>query len=100
MQHQKKQRKFGRVRKQRVALMNELARSLILYGKIETTEAKAKELRPFIEKLITRSKTNSVFSRRILASRLNNNESIVKKLIEDLGPRYKDRSGGYTRITK
>ncbi len=78
-----------------------MAISLIDYGKIKTTEAKAKELRPFIEKLITRGKKDSIFTRRLLLVRLGSgNAAIVKKLIEEIAVKYKDRNGGYTRITK
>ncbi|PIP87264.1 50S ribosomal protein L17 [Candidatus Campbellbacteria bacterium CG22_combo_CG10-13_8_21_14_all_36_13] len=101
MKHGIKQRKFGRVTKQRTALLRSLAISLIKHEKIETTEAKAKELRPYVEKLITRAKTNSVFSHRILMSRIGgSNKDVVSKLIKEIGPRYIDRKGGYTRITK
>jgi len=100
MKHGIKKRKFGRTRKQRIAMMNELARGLILHGRIETTEARAKELRPIVEKLVTRGKSDTLLSRRLLMSRLNNNDVAVKKLIDEVSPKYKDREGGYTRITK
>lgn len=99
MMHHKKNRKFGREAGERKALMQSLARAIILKEKITTTEAKAKELRPFIEKLITRSKDASLNSRRLLISRLNG-EKEAKKLIEKIGPKFKDRKGGYTRIIK
>ncbi len=101
MLHKSKGRKLGRVRRQRKALLNALAISLVENGKIKTTEAKAKELRPYIEKLITRGKKSSIFSRRLLISRLGSgNVSIVKKIIDEIATKYKDRDGGYTRITK
>jgi len=101
MKHGIKQRKFGRVTKQRTALLRSLAISLFKYEKIETTGAKAKELRPYAEKIITRAKTDSVFSRRILIAKIGGtNTDIVKKLITEIAPRYKERNGGYTRITK
>lgn len=93
-------RKFGRERDQRRALLMGLAQSLILHGKIQTSEAKAKELRPYIEKIITKSRTDSVSARRFLLSDFANNNEVVKKLISNIGPKYKARSGGYTRITK
>ena len=99
MRHHNKNRKFGRMRDERHALLRSLALSLITRGKITTTEAKAKELRPFVEKLITRGKDSSLASRRLLLSRLHN-EAGAKKLITDISPRYQKRSGGYTRITK
>ncbi len=98
MKHSKKQRKFGRTKNQRNALMGSLARSLILKEKIVTTEAKAKSLRPFVEKLVTSGKDNSLSSVRLVASRVG--PEAGKKLIDILGPKYKDRNGGYLRITK
>ncbi|MFH1402223.1 MAG: 50S ribosomal protein L17 [Patescibacteria group bacterium] len=101
MRHHNTNRKFGRVKKQREALLRSLAVSLIDKGKIKTTEAKAKELRPFVEKLITRGKKDSIFSRRLLLAKLGDgNVKVVKKLIEELAVGYKERMGGYTRITK
>ncbi len=100
MKHHKKGRKFGRVRKVRVALIRSLARSLVLHGRIETTVAKAKELRPFIEKLVTLSKKNTVASRRLVSSRLGNDVETAKKLHDEIAPKYKDRNGGYTRVIK
>ena len=101
MRHHNTNRKFGRVRKQRKALLRSLAVSLIDYDKIKTTEARAKELCPFIEKIITKSKKNSIWTRRLLISKLGSGiDATVKKLIEVIAPKYKDRQGGYTRITK
>ncbi|MEO8637600.1 MAG: 50S ribosomal protein L17 [Candidatus Taylorbacteria bacterium] len=97
--HHKKNRKFGRERGQRRALLQSLASSLIEEGKITTSEAKAKELRPYVEKLITKSKNATLSNRRLVASRLGH-PPLVKKLFETTGPKYKDRKGGYTRITK
>lgn len=99
MRHHNKIRKFGRKRDVRHALLRSLALSLILRGKITTTEAKAKEIRPFVEKLVTKGKDNSLASIRMLRARLQN-QGGVKKLIADISPRYQKRSGGYTRITK
>ena len=101
MRHHNTNRKFGRVRKQRKALLRSLVISLVDHERIETTEAKAKELRPFIEKIITKSKKDSVSTKRLLISKLcRGANSTVKKLIEMIAPKYKDREGGYTRITK
>lgn len=99
MRHQKKGRKFGREKNVRKALMRSLANNLIAKGKIKTTEAKAKELRPYIEKMVTKAKTDSVSSRRLLSEKLGSNKK-VEKLVTEIGPRFKDRNGGYTRITK
>jgi large subunit ribosomal protein L17 len=78
--------------------MKSLAHSLALKGKIRTTEAKAKELRPFMEKLVTLGKRETLASRRLLVSRVG--ALAAKKIATDLAPAYKDRAGGYTRITK
>ncbi len=100
MRHHNSNRKFGRKRRQRASLKRSLAISLIGKGKITTTEAKAKEIRPYVEKLITKAKNpkNVLATRRILVSRVGDVTS--KKLIETLGPKYKTVSGGYSRITK
>jgi large subunit ribosomal protein L17 len=98
MRHHNSNRKFGREKNQRNALMKSLAHSLALKGKIRTTEAKAKELRPFMEKLVTLGKRETLASRRLLVSRVG--ALAAKKIATDLAPAYKDRAGGYTRITK
>lgn len=98
MRHHKKRRTFNRTKRQREALIRGLARSLVLSNAITTTQAKAKELRPFVEKLVTASKENTVASRRLVASRILSPEA-VKKLHDDIAKRFSDRSGGYTRIT-
>ena len=101
MRHHNANRIFGRPRKGRVALLRSLARSLILHGSMETTLAKAKELRPFIEKMVTKSKDNTLTARRSLTAALGTtDESAMNTLVNELGPRFKDRSGGYTRIIK
>ncbi|MEX0931013.1 MAG: 50S ribosomal protein L17 [Candidatus Paceibacterota bacterium] len=101
MQHQKQNRTFGRSRSQRTALMRGLAISLFTEGKIQTTTAKAKELRPFAERLITYGKINSVSSRRNAASVLGEpRANIIKKLFDEIAPKYIERNGGYTRIVK
>ena len=79
--------------------MRSLARSLVIYGKIETTEAKAKELRPFIERLITTAKKDTLASRRQLISKLSS-EAIANKLINNIAPSFDKREGGYTRVIK
>ena len=100
MAYAKKGRKFGRKSSQRIALMRSLSRSLILQEKIVTTEAKAKSLRPYIERMITKGKTNTLAQRRLLISQMGNDKESIKKLLETISPRYKDRKGGYTRIIK
>lgn len=99
MKHHKAIRKFGRTADARKALIRSLALSLIMKGKIKTTEAKAKELRPFVEKLVTRGRTGDMFARRLIVSRLGS-ERATKKLVENISPRYAKREGGYTRIIK
>jgi large subunit ribosomal protein L17 len=80
--------------------MKGLVLSLIAHERIETTEAKAKELRPMIEKLITKANVGTLASRRLVVSRLYNLNAEAGKLIDTIAPKYKDRTGGYTRITK
>ncbi len=98
MRHAKKGRKFGRERDQRKALKNIMAADLIIKEKIKTTEAKAKELKPYLEKLITKAKKVNLARQRDLARFLN--DQARKKLIKEIAPRYKDRPGGYLRIIK
>lgn len=100
MLHHNKKRKLGRPRDQRKALLKSLALSLIDREKIMTTEAKAKELRPFIEKIISKAKENTLASRRIVIARLFNRDEAAKKLISEIVPRYEKRKGGYTRVLK
>ncbi len=100
MRHHDNIRKFGRERKVRNGLIRSLARNLILEEKIITTEAKAKSLRPFIERLLTHSKNDTVANRRLVYARLGNNDAATLKLFSEIAPRYKERMGGYTRIVK
>lgn len=100
MRHHNTNRKFGREAGQRAALLRGLMKSLIIHGRIETTEARAKEIRPRIEKLVTQAKRGDTATRRVIASKLGNSDAAAKKLIADIAPKYKDRSGGYTRIIK
>lgn len=100
MRHHNSKRKFGRSKTQKRALLNSLALNLIVRGKIKTTEPKAKELRPFIEKLVTRAKKDNLGNRREVVSRLANRRKETKKLFEVIAPKYKDRVGGYTRVLK
>lgn len=100
MKHHNKNRKFGRKRNVRNALMKSLALSLITHERITTTQAKAKELRPYIEKMVTLASQDTLASRRTLTARLMNRYPETKKMIEEIAPKYKDRQGGYTRIMK
>ena len=99
MRHSNNVRKFGREKNQRHALMRSLARNLIRDSRIKTTLSKAKELRPMVEKLVTKAKTDTVSSRRLLSTRVQG-AAEIKKLFSELAPKYKDRTGGYTRIVK
>jgi len=98
MRHLKTKKKLKRTKGQREALLKTLANSLILKEKITTTEAKAKSLSRFIEPKIEKSKINQLSNIRYLARFFP--KEIVKKMINEIGPRYKDRNGGYTRIIK
>ncbi|MCX6787057.1 MAG: 50S ribosomal protein L17 [Candidatus Kaiserbacteria bacterium] len=91
--------RFDRPVSQYKALLRSLARSLILEERISTTEAKAKALRPFVERLVTYAKKNTLASRRLAKTRLGDTAA-VKKLFDSIGPRYAERKGGYTRIVK
>ncbi|MEM7378108.1 MAG: 50S ribosomal protein L17 [Pseudomonadota bacterium] len=99
MRHQKSGRKFNRNSSHRKAMFRNMAASLIEHEHIRTTLPKAKELRGVIEPLITMAKNDSVHTRRLAFSRLRD-KAAVGKLFTDLGPRAKDRPGGYTRILK
>lgn len=98
MRHRKKKLKLTKSRDQRRLLLRSLASSLILKEKIITTEAKAKKLRPFLEKSISKAKKDSLANRRLLLKDFS--KKVVDKLIKDLSPRYKTRPGGYSRIIK
>ena len=99
MSNLKRGRTFGRNSSRRKALFKALAISLIEHEGIKTTLPKAKELRSFIEPLITLAKDDSVSNRRLAFTKIRN-KSAVGKLFSDLGPRFKDRPGGYSRIIK
>ncbi|AVQ97679.1 50S ribosomal protein L17 [Oceanobacillus picturae] len=98
-------RKLGRTTDSRMALLRNLASDLIIHERIETTEAKAKELKSVVDKMITLGKRGDLHSRRQAAAFLynkeaNENESVVQKLFNDVAARYEDRQGGYTRVLK
>lgn len=93
-------RKLGRVKRVRTALLTSLARSLILKEGITTTVAKAKELRPLVERLVSVSKQDSLISRRRMASEFNGDAEVVAKLHGELAERFASRKGGYTRIVR
>ncbi len=99
MRHRHGYRKLGRTSSHRKALLKNLAIALIAHGRIETTVEKAKELRSYIEKLITKAKVGDFNSHRAVFAYLQDKES-TKKLINEIAPEYKDRNGGYTRIIR
>ena len=100
MRHKRKNRKFGRKANVRRGFIRSLAVALLTHETIKTTEARAKELRPYIEKLVTTARTGDLAARRVIASRLGNQEALANKLVNDIAKRYEGRPGGYTRITK
>ncbi len=99
MRHRMKGRKLNRTAAHRRALMRNMAAALFRHGRIETTLAKAKELRPFAERVITLAKRGDLHARRLAARKVQDPE-VLKKLFEEIGPRFAERPGGYTRILK
>jgi len=99
MRHRKSGRKLNRTASHRKAMFANMAAALINHEQIKTTLPKAKELKPFVEKLVTLAKRGDLHARRIAISRVRD-EAMVKKLFEAIGPRYEDRHGGYTRVLK
>ncbi len=99
MRHRDKTKIFSRPAAARNAMFRDVATSVVVYEKVETTLAKAKAVRPILERLITKAKRGDLASRRALIAFFTTHQP-VEKLIDVLGPRYKDRLGGYTRITK
>lgn len=99
MKHRSSKKILGREKAPRRSLLKSLAESLILYEKIKTTEGKAKIVRPLVERAITVGKKPTLAARRRLMA-VFHTEAPVKKILEELGPRYSTRSGGYTRIIK
>ncbi|WP_284141035.1 MULTISPECIES: 50S ribosomal protein L17 [unclassified Virgibacillus] len=98
-------RKLGRTTDARMALLRNLAADLIIHERIETTEAKAKELKTIVDKMITLGKRGDLHARRQAASFLykkeaNENEDVIQKLFNDVAARYEERQGGYTRVLK
>lgn len=100
MRHHDTNRKLKREVGPRRALLRSLMVNLITREAMTTTEAKAKEVRPLVEKLVTCAKNNTLTNRRLVVSRLGGQEKPMIKLFEEIAPKYMDRSGGYTRITK
>ncbi|ADU65116.1 50S ribosomal protein L17 [Desulfurispirillum indicum] len=99
MRHNNGYKKLGRNSSHRKAMMRNLASSLILHGRIETTLARAKAIRPYVEKLITLGKKGDLHARRVVLSRVPN-KNVVGTLFHEVAPRFNERAGGYTRIYK
>ena len=100
MRHQKTRNKLSRDSAHRKALFMNLSRQVFQHERIKTTEAKAKAVKPEVEKLITLAKRGDLHARRQALSQLGQDAGIVHKLFEEVAPRYQDRPGGYTRILK
>jgi large subunit ribosomal protein L17 len=100
MRHQKNRHKLGRDSAHRKALLANLSKELIEHERIETTVAKAKAVKPEVEKLITLARRGDLHARRQALSALNQDKFAVYKLFEEIAPRYTERPGGYTRIMK
>ena len=102
MRHQKRGRKFNRTASHRKAMLSNLASALIIHKRIHTTDAKGKELRGFVERLVTYAKHGDVHGRRLIQKIIQGKRAkqIANILIHDIAPTYEDRNGGYTRIIK
>ena len=99
MRHNKRGRKLSRKTAHRKALMSNLAVALITHKKIKTTDAKAKELRVYVEPLITFAKRGDLHARRQVLKKIRH-KNVVRELFDNIGPSFSNRNGGYTRITK
>jgi len=99
MRHRAKGRQLSRTSTHRRAMLNNMATSLFEHGRVVTTEAKAKELRPFAEKLITLARRGDLHARRLVQRKIKDRETL-SRLFSEIGPRFAARPGGYTRILK
>ncbi len=93
-------RKLGRTNKHRRSMLANLTKDVIMNGRIETTETRAKEVRKFVDKMISYGKDGSLVARRKALAFLHNDNTVVKKVFDELAPKYANRNGGYTRILK
>ena len=102
MRHQKRGRKFNRTASHRKAMMSNLASELIMHKRIQTTDAKGKELRGFVERLVSYAKKGDIHGRRLIQKKIQGTRAkqIANILIHDIAPTYEDRNGGYTRLIK
>ena len=99
MRHRHKGREFSRTSSHKKAMMRNLATALFRHGRIETTTAKAKELRPYAERLITLAKRGDLHARRLAGTKIQD-RAVLGSLFDEIGPRYAQRPVGYTRILK
>lgn len=99
MRHRAKGRQLSRTSSHKRAMLNNMATSLFVHGRVITTEAKAKELRPFAEKLITLARRGDLHARRLVERRIKDRDTLAR-LFGEIGPRFAARPGGYTRILK
>ena len=99
MRHMNAGRKLGRTWSHRQAMLGNMAVALLKHEQIKTTLPKAKELRPYVEKIITLGKRGDLHARRLVATRLHD-DTVLRKLFDTIGPRYAERNGGYTRVLK
>ncbi len=99
MRHRTKGRRFNRTSEHRRLMMRNLATSLLLHDRIETTVEKAKELRQFVEPLITKARRGDLHARRVVARVIRDDDALAK-LFTEIGPRYAERPGGYTRVLR
>ena len=99
MRHRKKGRKLSRTASHRRATLRNMAQNLFTHGRIETTTAKAKELRPYAERLITLAKRGDLHARRLAGAKIGDRQ-VLGRLFDEIGPRFAERPGGYTRILK
>ena len=100
MRHRRNKHKLSRDASHRRALLMNLSKQLVEHERIQTSQAKAKAVKPEVEKLITLAKRGDLHARRRLLSKFGQDKFIVHKLVEEIAPRYAERPGGYTRITK
>src|ERR671911_60166 len=100
MRHGRTRHKLSRDTAHRKALLRTMSKQLIEHERIRTSQAKAKAVKPEVEKLITLAKRGDLHARRLLLSKLHNDKFIVHKLFDEVAPRYSTRPGGYTRIVK
>jgi len=99
MRHRKRGRKLSRTASHRRATLRNMATSLFRHGRVKTTTAKAKELRPYAERLITLAKRGDLHARRLAARKIQDRD-VLGALFDDIGPRFSERPGGYTRVLK